>query len=139
MTRERRAMLATAAGLIALHAVIFLVPPGGTRAEAGQLVGQTPASITYTNTASVSCTGTSGTLVAAATGAPREATLSIPSTADTGVYITFGSTAATSSYFLLSAGQAMTVSGVQAVNCIKANSSNVSVSVLVGTSAGYVP
>lgn len=138
MSAILRRVSSTPALLILLALNLLLMALHGMPARAGSVVGQTPADQSY-SVAVGTCTGTSAQLVASSAGAPREATIMVPPSADTGIYIAFGSTVASASTPLLPAGAAITVSGRQAVNCIKAGSASVSPGVITGSFGGYVP
>jgi hypothetical protein len=137
-TRPHHWLTILGTGLALAVAVQLLLPPGGLPALAGQVVGYTPADVSYANTAPVTCTGTSGTLYAASSGAPREVTVSLLAAADTGIHVGFGATA-TSSMFLIQPGQAITFNGRQSITCIRAGSANVTAYLLPGSYAGWVP
>jgi hypothetical protein len=126
------------ASLAAILAVLLLMPPGGLRALAGNVVASAPGDTSYVNVAPVTCTGTSGTLYAASSAAPREVTVSLLVAADTGIHVGFGATA-TTSMFLIQPGQAITFSGRQSITCVKAGSASVVAYLLAGSHAGYVP
>lgn len=79
---------------------------------------------------SVSVTGSSAEIVAASAGI-RHVVISVPTTADTGIYVNFGA-AATSSNFLIEAGGALKLNTPQQIRAIRAGSTNVTAYVMTG-------
>lgn len=116
---------------------LLLMPPGGWPAHAGQVVAQAPADLSYT-VAVGTCSSSSAQLVASST-APREAAIIVPTSADTGIYIATGATVASSSTPLIGPGQAIVLSGRQAINCKRAGSADVTPGVFSGVAGGWVP
>lgn len=90
----------------------------------------TDSELTVDVPVAVSVTGTSAEIVAASTGI-RHVVLSVPTSADTGIYVNFGA-AATSSNFLIESGGALKVNTPQQIRAIRAGSSNVTAYVMTG-------
>lgn len=125
-------------GLLLALALNLLVPPGGLPANAGQLVGQTPAHLVYTNVTKVTCASSSTALAAAVTGQPREVVIKVPAGATAGIHVGVAA-AATTNMLLLEPGESLVVSGLQAVNCLRAGGSDVVTYLMTSTAGGYTP
>jgi hypothetical protein len=137
MKPQHHAPSITLAFAAALLAALLLVPPGGTPARAGQLVGQTPADITYTNTTKVTCASISTALYAATTS-PVEKVVKVPAAATAGVHVGVGA-AATTDMILIEPGETWIGSGRQAVNCLRAGGSDVVTYLQRGSAGGWIP
>lgn len=85
-------------------------------------------------TSSASVTGTSAELVAAnASDVTREVLIFVPSDADTGIHIADDGDAATTSDFLIPPGGTVSITTLEAINAIRAGSTNVTVYLILGT------
>jgi len=100
----------------------------GTAVVQTEVVAEPNLSITSPTASSV--TGSDGIIVAASSGI-RPIVVSVPTSADTGIYVNFDA-AATSSNFLVEAGGRLLVNTAQAIHAIRAGASNVTAYVLTG-------
>lgn len=104
-----------------------------TAAGTGETEVVTLADLNVSVLGAISVTGTSAAIIAqlVATAAIRHIVISVPTSADSGIYVNVGATA-TSSHFLVEAGGALKLNTPQAIHAIRAGSSNVTAYILTG-------
>ena len=137
MKRSHSWLTILGGGLAVALAVQLCLPPGGLPALAGDVVGQTPADLKYTNTTKVLCAATS-TALYAATGSPTEKVIKVPAAATAGIHIGVGA-AATANMLIVEPGETWIGSGREAVNCLRAGGSDVTTYLQSSTFGGYTP
>ena len=96
-----------------------------------EVIAETDLAVTVPGATSV--TGTDSTIIAASAGI-RHNVVSVPTSADTGVYLNVGAPATTAS-FLCEAGGVWKANTSQAIHAIRAGSTNVTAYVMTGVPA----